>query len=228
MRADVREKLLGMGDKDLKKFSERIVPGKNDIIGIKLPMLRGFAKELALDGDMSVMDERDEFYEETMIRGMLIGYLKIPDDERFRLIEDFIPLIDNWAVCDSFCATLRFTKKCRKRMWEFLYRYINSEKEFEKRFAAVMLRCYFIDDEYISDTLDILKNMNCSEYYSSMAVAWAVSDCYIKYPRFTEPLIRENKLDILTHNRAIRKICDSFRVEDSVKTELKKYIRRQP
>ena len=228
MREDIRKSLLLMKDDKLKAFSEKLIPGQNYIIGIRLPELRKMAKQLARTGNMDILNEKDIYYEEKMLRGMLIGYLKIPDDLRFQMIREFIPQIDNWGVCDSFCSTLTFTRKCLPEMREFLTPCIRSEKEFEQRFAAVMLKCFYINDDYIADTLESLANIHTDAYYSSMAVAWTMSECFIHYPEQTQPYLQDNRLDIPTHNRTIQKICDSYRVSDAQKNQLKQWIRRQP
>ena len=136
-------------------------------------------------------------------------------------ISDFIPEINNWAVCDSFCSTLKFTAKNKERVWDFIQPYAHSQKEFEQRFCAVMLLDYFINAEYIDRTLALLTQIDTSQYYSSMAVAWALAECFIKFREKTEPFINKNSFDEMTLKRTIRKICDSYRVDEDVKLRVK-------
>ena len=221
MRDEIRQELIEMSENKFGEFHSSLVPGKNNIIGVRIPKLRKYAKELARDYGESALEGEDIYYEETMLRGMIIGYLKIDNDRRLRLIEDFVPQIDNWTVCDTFCSTLKFTNKNREMMWDFIQPYIHSEKEFSARFGAVMLLDYYINEEYIDRTLTELSKINTAEYYSSMAVAWALAECYIKFPDVTEPYIVEKRFDRNTHNRAIQKICDSYRVDKGKKEEIK-------
>lgn len=223
MRDEIRQELIEMSENKFGEFHSSLVPGKNNILGVRIPKLRKYAKELARDYGESVFEGEDIYYEETMLRGMIIGYLKIDNERRLRLIREFVPLIDNWAVCDSFCPTLKFTNKNREMMWDFIQPYIHSEKEFSARFGAVMLLDYYINEEYIDRTLTELSKINTAKYYSSMAVAWAVAECYIKFPDRTEPYIVQKNFDKDTHNRSIQKICDSFRVDSAKKIELKGY-----
>ena len=89
MNDDIRKKLLSMGDEKLRKFSSSLTPGAENIIGVRLPLLRKFAKELARNQGQTVLSGEDIYYEEIMLRGMIIGYLKIDDEVRLQLIREF-------------------------------------------------------------------------------------------------------------------------------------------
>lgn len=223
MKENIRNDLLSMGDNSLRDFSSAIIPGAKNMIGVRLPKLREYAKALAkTDGEAALAGE-DIYYEEIMLRGMIIGYLKTDNERRFELIRSFVPLIDNWAVCDSFCSTLKFAKakKNQALVWDFIQPYIASDKEFHARFGAVMLLDYFVNEEYINRTLCALKSINTETYYSSMGAAWLAAECFIKFPQKTMTVFKENSLSAETNNRAIRKICDSFRVDNADKEKLK-------
>lgn len=222
MREDIRKTLAAMCEEDYKAFSESLIPGADHILGIRLPRLRAYAKELAYDqGESALEGEEDLYFEEVMIRGMIIGYLRVTPERRLELISDFVPRINNWSVCDSFCVTLKFRKSDKPLLRSFIGRYIESEKEFEQRFAAVMLMDHFICDEYIESTLSDLCRIGSQAYYSSMGIAWAAAECFIKYPDLTMPFIRERRFDSMVQKRMIGKICDSYRVGDEVKAVLK-------
>ncbi len=223
MDKETRQMLCGMNDRKYGDFSSSLIPGADNIIGIRLPVLREIAKKLASEkGRAALSDEEDIWFEETMLRGMIIGYLKISTEERLELIRSFVPRIDNWSVCDSFCCTLKFTKKDIPVIWEFIQPYAHSDREFEQRFAAVMLLRFFVKDEYTDSTLRLLCEINTDAYYSSMAVAWAAAECYIKFPDQTLPYLRDGCFDRETLKRTVRKICDSYRVDNESKEMLKK------
>lgn len=227
MNPEIRKKLEQGCENKYAKFSSSLIPGVNNMLGVRIPALRAYAKELAKNGE-SVLNGDDDFYfEEKLLRGMIIGYLKTDTRKRLELIQSFVPVIDNWSVCDSFCCTLKFPEKDKADVWNFLKPYVNSDKEFEQRFAAVMLLNHFINTDYIDKTLETLKIINTDSYYSSMAVAWAAAECYIKYPKETFPYIEGLAFDKATHNRMIRKICDSYRVEKENKNKLKILVVKQ-
>lgn len=216
MKNDVKKRLLEMSDEKYRQFHSKLVPDTNNILGIRMPKLRAYAKELAKIPDI-LSSDNDIYYEETLLRGMIIGYLSTDVETRLKMISDFVPQIDNWAVCDSFCSTLKFANKNRECVWDFIQPYAHSQKEFEQRFCAVMLLDYFVNTEYIDRTLALLTEINTSQYYSSMAVAWALAECFIKFREKTEPFINKNSFDEMTLKRTIRKICDSYRVDENVK-----------
>lgn len=227
MTEEIRQKLIDMRENKFGEFNSSLIPGKDNILGVRIPKIRAYAKELAKECGESALEGDDIYFEEVMLRGMIIGCLKTDLDRKLELIREFIPLIDNWAVCDSFCPTLKFTKKNPTLMWDFIQPYIHSDKEFEQRFGAVMLLDYYINDEYIDRTLTALTEIDTAAYYSSMAVAWTMAECYIKFPEKTLPYITEKRFDKDTHNRTLRKICDSYRVAQDQKEELKGLIRRE-
>ena len=221
MKEYIREKLKTMGEEKYSKFSSALVPGAENMLGVRLPELRKYAKTLASDEGVKALEGGDVYFEETMLRGMVIGYLKISPEERLELVKEFVPRIDNWSICDSFVCTMKFPKKAMPAVWDFLQPYIHSGKEFEQRFAAVMMLNKFVNDEYIDRVLSAYREINTDAYYSSMGVAWGIAECFIKFPEKTRPLIEGKCFDPQTHNKAIGKICDSFRVSAEEKTYLR-------
>lgn len=216
MNSDVKNRLIEISDNKYSAFSTNIIPNAKNILGVRMPKLRAYAKELAKNPDVLAFQD-DFYYEETLLRGMIIGYMKADVETRLQYISEFVPKIDNWGVCDSFCSTLKFADKNQERVWEFIQPYANSEKEFEQRFCAVMLLGYFVNSEYIDKTLEMLCKINTEKYYSSMAVAWALVECFIKFREKAEPFIYGNIFDKMTLKRTVRKICDSYRVDENTK-----------
>ena len=131
MKLEIEKELLNMQDKKYKEFQKGICPGVEEIIGIRIPILRSYAKELLKRYDFKYLMENipSNYYEEIMLQGMLIGQAKLDFNEIIKYVEDFIPKIDNWAVCDTFCTGLKITKKHKEEMWNFIQKYIKSDKE---------------------------------------------------------------------------------------------------
>ena len=165
----------------------------------------------------------DNYYEEIMLQGMLIGEAKEEFNIIIKYIENFIPKIDNWATCDTFCAGLKITKKNKEKMWNFLQRYLKSKKEFEVRFGIVMILDYFIDEKYLKKDFDIFNNIKVDKYYVQMAVAWAISICLVKYyDKTIKYLLKEADLDDFTYNKSIQKAIESYRITKEQKDFLRK------
>lgn len=218
---NIREELLKLKDEKYRKFHSALVPGINNILGVRIPNIRKLAKEFSKTAQWPNYKE-DLYYEEVMIQGLLIGYAKLDTQKRLELLKEFIPKINNWAVCDVVCSNLKFTVKNKEAVWEFIQPYLNSDKEFEIRYGVVMLLNYFIDDDYIDRVLLILDRITHDGYYTKMAVAWALSYCFIKYWDKTLKYFKHTKLSKWVYNKAIQKSCESFRLSNEQKTILKK------
>lgn len=218
----IREKLFSLVDEEYRKFHSSLCPGTKNIIGIRVPVLRNVAKEIVKeDWKQYLQDAEDDYYEEVMLQGMVIGLAKMDLEERLEYVKKFVPKIDNWAVCDTTCAGFKFAKKHTKEIWEFLKPYLKSNKEFEIRFGVVMLLDFYITEEYIKEVLKILNETHHDGYYVKMAVAWAISICYIKFPKETFEMLQKNKLDTFTYNKALQKIIESYRVSKEDKEKIK-------
>ena len=219
---NVRKRLEKEADKKYQKFSASLIPNINNVLGVRLPVLRKLAKELYVSGNYNdFMTSSTIYMEENMLKGMIIGLLEKPASEVFLYVNDFIFEIDNWSVCDSFCCGLKITSENLDFVWAFLQPYFKSEKEFEIRFAYVMLLNYFLVDEYIDKVFTLIDEFKDERYYSQMAVAWLVSACYVKYPDKTEQYLKKSKLNIWTFNKSIQKICESLKVDKETKERLK-------
>lgn len=224
---EIRQRLFLLADAEYQKFHSGLCPDTDNIIGVRVPVLRNLAKEIAQSGDFLDFIATDcEYYEEIMLQGMFIGMMKSDFDNLIGYIRDFVPKIDNWAVCDTFCAGLKITKKNLDKMHDFILPYLGSEREFEVRFATVMLLDYYITEKYIDETLQLIDKVIHKGYYAKMAVAWAVSVCYVKFPDKTMGYLKNNSLDDVTYNKALSKICESLRVSKKDKEIIKSMKRK--
>lgn len=218
--------LNSLAEEKYRDFQYKLVPNAKNILGVRVPMLRKIAKDIAKKDWKSFLENNNkETYEELMLEGYVIGYAKMDIEEALSYLEKFIPYIDNWAICDSSINSFKFTGKNEKRVLEFIKPYLKSEKEFEVRFAVIMLLTFYIKNEYIDEILEIMGEISNRAYYVQMAVAWTVSVCYVKFPEKTEKFLLKNSLDDFTHNKSIQKIGESFRVENKDKIRLKKLWR---
>lgn len=219
----LREELFSNQDLKYRDFHSKLVPNisSDKIVGVRIPVLRKIGKRLKDD------DFGWDYYEEIMLHGFYIGYSKIPFDERLRLLDAFVPEIDNWAVCDCVCSTLKFIDKNKAQFLDYLKKYMYSQKEYEVRFAVVVLMDYYLTDEYIDFVIDYLKSIRSDYYYVNMAAAWALSVAFVKYQSKVMPLIENGSLTAEINNPAISKIRDSFRVDKETKEYLKQFKKSQ-
>lgn len=225
MKQKIKKKLFELADPKYKEFHGGLCPGTENIIGVRVPVLRKYAQELFKEKHwkQTIEEIDNEYYEEIMLQGMLIGQAKTEDiNTILKYVEKYVPQIDNWAICDVFCAGLKITKKYKKEMWNCIQKYLKSDKEFEIRFAVVMILDYYIDEEHLKEDFKIFDDIKHEGYYVKMAVAWAISVCLIKYYEDTLEYLKKSKIDNWTYNKAIQKAIESYRISDEKKQELRK------
>ena len=220
---NIKKQLKELSEEDYQKFSATLLPNIDNVLGVRLPILRKLSKEILKDKDCEKFLKTTNFkyMEEYMLKGMVIGLLKKPIDEVLLYVKDFVPLMDNWSVCDSFCCGLKITNDNLDKVFDFLKPYFYSKNEYELRFVYVMLLNYYLRDEYIDRVLRIVDDFKDDRYYSRMAVAWLISICYIKYPHKTKKYLKNSKLDDWTYNKSIQKICESLKVDKTTKEKIK-------
>lgn len=225
MKEEIKKKIIELSDEKYKKFHSKLCPGTSNIIGVRVPVLRKYAKEIFNEKTWkeTIKQIDDESYEEIMLQGMIIGLAKKEDiNNILQYVEKYVVKIDNWAICDVFCAGLKITQKNKKEVWNFIQKYLKSDKEFEIRFAIVMILDYFIDEEYLKKDFKIFDQIQHEGYYVKMAVAWAISISLIKYYEETIQYLKKAQIDNLTYNKAIQKAIESYRISDENKQDLRK------
>ena len=215
--------LLNEREEDYQKFSSSLLPNVNNVLGIRIPKLRQYAKTLVKQDYESFLDHAGKYMEESMLQGMLIGLIKENPEQKLERIKNFIPKIDNWAVCDTFCCGLKFAKNNQQLVWDFIVPFVSSNEEYEVRFALVMMLNYFVDEEYIEKVLKLIQTVKHEGYYAKMGAAWALSICYIKFPDKTYPYIKNLKNQEVKI-KSVRKICESLRISKEEKARIKKEL----
>lgn len=227
MNEAIRNRLFELAEEEYRKFSSSLIPGEDKLLGVRLPHLRELAKEIA-KGDWReyLSNAQDEYYEEIMLQGLVIGYAKAPPEEILKYIVCFIPKISNWGVCDSFCTGLKLAKKHPEMVWDFIQPYLKSDKEFEIRFAVIMMLAHFIDEDHIDQVIAGLDQIRHEGYYVKMGAAWALSVCYVKYPEKTMQYLKNSNLDDFTYNKSLQKILESYRVDQESKTVIRNMKRK--
>ena len=166
----------------------------------------------------------DLLFEEIMLWGMVISTARCPLEKRLKRVEKFVPMIDNWSVCDSFAWHV--PHKERPRVWEFIQPYFRSSEEFDIRFAVVMSLRNFTDKEHLDALLQHYASISHEGYYIRMGIAWAVSVAYISFPQEVTTWLAQGNLETWTHNHSIQKIIESRRVTPAQKDVMRSLKRR--
>ena len=211
------------------------LPGRR-ILGLHLPEMKQVAKTLAKQADvLEILHAFEQeyqtnrfslTYEETLVWGLTINALKCTPDERLNLLEKYIPVLDNWAVCDSFCCNAKWALKIPPQMlWKFLLPYYHSDKEFEVRFAIVMSMCYLLKEEWLPivfhqlEALDLSKVQSeytslPSPYYVRMGMAWLLATALAKFPNETRAFVNGSSFTEDVKRLYARKARESLRTRN--------------
>lgn len=236
-RESVLMQLRELAEETYKEFNCKLIPNvdKERTLGVRVPDLRKLAKKIVREDWRSYLSRLDSckkdpagvgdtelYYEEILLQGLVIASAKMEAQERISFIEGFLPRIDNWAVCDTFCGSLKFADKGDGRLlaWELVRLLIRDSREYYIRFALVMMLSHYVEEEYIGQVLELAGQVQHEGYYVKMAAAWLFSVCYVKFPEKTEALLTEGRLDDFTHNKTIQKIRESYRVSKEDKARL--------
>lgn len=218
--------LESLRDEAYRKFNESLIPGaEGTSFGVRMPQLRTIAKEIIRRDWRQFLSDAagSDIYEMIMLRGLVIATAPCEFESRLEQIAEFIPHIHNWAVCDCVCASIKSAKNHLPETFQFLTPYLGSQEEFHLRFGVVMLMDYFITEEYIDRVLSILHEIRREAYYVNMAIAWALSVCFVKFRDKTLSVFQAQTLSPWVQNKAIQKCRESRRVSVKDKTLLLQY-----
>ena len=222
--------LTALADPTYRQFIQKLHPtvAPERILGVRLPMVREIAKEIATGDEWKAYFKEmpRDTCEERSVRGLAIGYLKEDVETVLTLVEEFVPYIDNWGVCDTFCSGLKIAQRHPERVWAFIQPYVMDLRPYYIRFGLVMMIAHFITETYIDDILKLTDQIFHEEYYVKMAQAWLVATCFGKFPKKTMVYMKKSKLDTWTFHKAIQKIKESYRVSAEDKEAVRKLRRK--
>lgn len=216
------EKLFEYEDKSYGDFQAKLTPTikRENVIGIRVPQIRALAKELIKDDGLNTfLDELPhQFYDENMLHSALISEIK-DYDECISRIDQFLPYVDNWAVCDTLLP--KVFKKNKSTLLEKSFEWMDSEDEYTIRYGIGIIMRYYLDKDFKQEYLDKPAAIVSDKYYINMMNAWLFATALAKQWESTIPYITENKLDSWVHNKTIQKARESFRITKEQKEYLK-------
>lgn len=219
---DIQSKLFDLQDIKYRDFHAKLMPtvNKEKIIGVRIPVLRSFAKEFGKtkEARMFLQVLPHSYYEENNLHGLLLEQIK--DYEKcLQELERFLPFIDNWATCDLLAV--RTVKKHLDVFIEEVYRWIQSQHTYTIRFGIGMLMRYYLDENFQMEYPEKVMQICSKEYYVNMMRAWYFATALAKQPDAALPWLTEKRLDLWTHNKAIQKAMESRRIPPGMKQLLR-------
>lgn len=222
---DYRRMLEESAEPDYARFTSKLIPGKEGIMGVRAPKLKAMAKQIASEDWEAFLEEEPACFEEEVLKGLVIATAKMDAERRISYTEGFLDLIDNWSTCDSFCSSWKFKRPEADRVYDYFASLIDSGTEFRMRVSVVFRMSHFIDEEHVDDLLEDIATYRHEGYYYKMGAAWAASFCYIKFPERTRRVLESGRMDGWVMAKTIQKICESYRVPDEEKQSLRELRR---
>ena len=221
-KAELHRELKNRQDLKYRDMQVKIIPNidPGSIIGVRTPELRTMAKEMQRSADHVdfLKDVPHKYFEENQLHSFIISGMK-DADECMEELERFLPYVDNWATCDQMSP--KVFKKHKEMLLEPIKKWLSSDKTYTVRFGVGMLMEHFLDDDFDPKYPEMVADIRSEEYYVRMMQAWYFATALAKQYERVLPFIEEKKLDAWTHNKAIQKSVESYRISD----EQKQYLR---
>lgn len=221
---EIQKYLFSLQDLKYQTFQASVIPtlAPETIIGVRVPLLRAYAKDLwknhqnQAEAFIKVLPHK--YYEENLLHGFLLEFIK-DFDQAVQAEDRFLPFIDNWAVCDT--THPKCFKKHTDELLVWVKNWLKSSETYTVRYAVSMLMCFFLDDYFTEETMNMVIQVKSEEYYVNMMRAWYFATALAKQWNSAIKVIEEKKLDVWTHNKSIQKAIESFRVSDEHKSYLR-------
>lgn len=199
-------------------FHKRLLKNDNIVVlGVRVPTLKKIAKRYK-NAIGPLLCCNDDYYEVTFIKLQAVALL--PYEQFVKYVGGCVALIDNWATCDCFAP--KCIAEHRDEFLPYIYSFIESDKEFTQRFALTTLLHFYVEEEYLQNIFDIVqKDANLDLYYVHMAAAWLIAEVLVKFYDDGVKFLKGGALPEKTHNKAIQKACESYRLTKEQKDFLK-------
>ncbi|BBM54826.1 hypothetical protein JMUB3936_1110 [Leptotrichia wadei] len=224
----IQKELFSRQDKEYMKFLSKLTPNVSEdtIIGVRIPEIRKLAKKLVKNNEYEdfLKELPHKYYDENLLHGAIISENK--DFENcIELLDNFLPFIDNWAVCDTISP--KIFKKHKKELIEKIKEWSQSDKTYTCRFGVEMLMTHFLDEDFKKEYLEMVANIHSEEYYVKMVVAWFFATALAKQWDYAVIYLENNRLDVWVHNKTIQKARESLRILEDKKGYLKGLKRKK-
>lgn len=219
---DVQAALFEKADKKYAEFHSKLIPTVKEetIIGVRVPTLRKFAKELAKNSQTGDFLEKlpHKFYDENMLHAIMISDIK-DYSICIEKINEFLPYVDNWAVCD--CMSPKVFKAHKSELLTEIKNWIKSKDIYTCRYGLGMLMRYFLDENFKTEYTELAASVKSDEYYINMMIAWFFATALAKQWDTAIEYLHGMRLDKWVHNKTISKAYESYRISDDKKKYLK-------
>ena len=219
---ELQNVLFSMADEKYRDFHSKLMPTvpKEKIIGIRTPILRKFAKDFSKNPEAKIFlsELPHEYYEENNLHAFLLEYIT-DFEECADAVTEFLPFVDNWATCDSMSP--KIFGKHKEKLLEYIEKWLSAGNTYSVRFGIKMLMEHFLGEDFDIKYPERVAKIKSEEYYIRMMQAWYFATALAKQYCSVLPFIEEKRLEKQTHNKAIQKSIESFRITGEQKIYLK-------
>ena len=219
---NIQKRLLELSDEKNADFSAKLIPGidREKFLGVRIPASRKLAKEIIKENEHKdfLNSLPHKYYDENILHSILISEIK-DYDECIKYVDEFLPYVDNWAVCDTMSP--KAFKNKHERLMNDILRWVDSDQTYTIRFGLKMLMAHFLDNDFKKEYLKIPAKIKSDEYYINMMIAWFYATALAKQWDSTIVYIENGVLDKWVHNKAIQKARESYRITAEQKEYLK-------
>ena len=213
--------LLSQKDQKYRDFTLPLLPNIDEktFIGVRLPILKKYAKDLDIKSREEFLKELPhEFHEENILHAFILSNIK-DYDEYINKVDAFLPFVTNWSVSDTLCN--KYLNKYKDKLIKEIYKWLKSDELYRVRYAVKCLMNYYLNEDFKEEHLLKVQQVKLDDYYVKMMIAWYLATGLAKnYDDFIKA-IEEYRFDLFTHNKAIQKAVESYRVSEEHKAYLK-------
>ncbi|MCM1513365.1 MAG: DNA alkylation repair protein [Anaeroplasma bactoclasticum] len=156
-----------------KAFVEKLTPCSIPSLGIKIPVIKQFVKNIQPTYAMLETIPLNEYIEQDILYGFLLNRLgKVKDEQYYCYMENYVESMANWMTVDTFVSNTTFKNNELNILYSYIQKWLKSKEEFVVRTAVVMMKKYFITQKHFDEIFDLLTTISYGPYYIDMAVAW--------------------------------------------------------
>ena len=218
---EIQKYLLSQKDQKYRDFTLPLIPNVDEktFIGVRLPILKKYAKELDNKSREEFLNSLPHYYhEENLLHAFILSNIK-DYDEFIRYVDMFLPYVTNWSVSDTICN--KYLNKYKPQLIVEIYKWLKSKEIYRVRYAVKCLMNYYLNEDFKEEHIDKVAEVKLDDYYVQMMIAWYLATGLAKNYDFFIKVIEEHKFNSAIHNKAIQKALESFRVSDDHKAYLK-------
>lgn len=218
---DIQKYLLSQRDEKYRDFTLPLIPqiDEKTFIGVRFPIIKKYAKEIKGKELEEFLDSLPhKYHEENILHAFILSNMK-DYDEVIKQVDAFLPYVSNWSTCDTICN--KNLNKYKDKLIVVIYEWLKSDQVYRVRYAVKCLMNYYLNEDFREEHIEKVAEVKLEDYYVKMMIAWYLATGLAKnYDSFIKA-IENHTFDKITHNKAIQKAIESYRVSDEHKAYLR-------